>query len=180
MFEGVSVAVAKSHVAKALGMRLGDLKSKGARPSTRLRRKVPKKELLGVLARFKNMRAQNVAALIAELAGVIQRSELVEWHRRLFHDEYAFMKDRSVDNLYIIKSPAVKAYVWLLIRQEELARNTKGPRLEVSDKELAAGIGVTKTTAQNYRALLTKHKLIEVFEKKSSKTKEMVITKVRY
>jgi hypothetical protein len=64
------------------------------------------------------------------------------------------MKDRLVDNVYKIKGPAVKAHIWLLMRQEELAKNTKGPGLEVSDSELADAIGFTKTTARNYRQKL--------------------------
>ncbi len=45
--------------------------------------------------------------------------------RRRFDEDYAFMKDRVVDNLFKIKGPAVKAHVWVIIRQEELARNPK-------------------------------------------------------
>jgi len=179
-FEGISVAAAKTQAGEWFGMRLGDFESKGIRPSTRLRRKVPKKDIREALARHKIVRAQHVNALVAELAGIIQRSELVEWHRRMFDADYAFLKDRAAANLFKIKSPAVKAYVWLLMCQEELARNTKGPGLEVSDSELAKGIGVTKTTAQNYRALLVKLKLIEVPPKKGSKTNEVAITKVKY
>ena len=66
-----------------------------------------------MLIRYKSVRTQHVNALIAELAGVIQRSELVDWHRRMFDEDYAFLKDRAADNLFKIKSPAVKAYVWL-------------------------------------------------------------------
>jgi len=76
----------------------------------------------------KNVRIQHVTALIAELAGVIQSSELVEWRRPLFDADYAFLKEREADNLFKIKSPTFKAYVWLLIRQEELARSTRGPK----------------------------------------------------
>jgi hypothetical protein len=177
-FEGISVATAKSHVAKWFGLKLGDLESKGVRDTTRQRRKVPKKELLAVFERYKNMRFQHVDTLIAELKGVIERSDVVEWHRRLFDEDYTFMKDSVVDNLFKIKSPAVKAYVWLLIRQEELARNTKGPRLEVSDSELAEGIGVTKTTAQNYREKLGKLKPIEASKGTWSKSREIAIEKV--
>jgi hypothetical protein len=179
-FEGIAVAVAKAHVAKWFGMKLGDFDSKGIRPSTRLRRKVPKKEILAVLARYKNVRTQHVTALIAELAGVIQRSELVEWHRRMFHDDYAFLKDRAADNLFKIKGPAVKAYVWLLMRQEELARSTRGPKLEVSDKELAEAIGVSKPTAQTYRKILSKLKLIDTETRTINETKQILITGAKY
>ena len=178
-FEGIAVAAAKSQVGEWFDMKLGELESKGIRPSTGLRRKVPKKLIIEILDRYRNMRGQHVNALIAELAGVIQGSALVEWHRRMFEEDHAFLKDRAADNLFKIKSPAVKAYVWLLIRQEELARNTRGQKLEVSDTELAAGVGVTKTSAQNYRQILCKLKLIEVSEK-GGKTKEMAITRVKY
>lgn len=179
-FEGISVAAAKSQVAKWFGMKLGDFESKGVRPTTRLRRKVPKKEILAVLARYTTVRTQHLNTLIAELAGIIQGSELVEWHRRMFDDDYAFLKDRAADNLYKIKGPAVKAYVWLLIRQEELARSTRGPKLEVSDMELAEAVGVSKRTACTYREELTKLRLITSQEKKGSKIGELVITKVKY
>ncbi len=179
-FEGISVAAAKSQVGKWFGMKLGDFESKGVRPSTRLRRKVPKKEILAVLARYTTVRTQHVSALIAELAGTIQGSELVEWHRRMFDDDYAFLKDRAADNLYKIKGPAVKAYVWLLIRREELARSTRGPKLEVSDMELAEAVGVSKRTACTYREELTKLRLVTAQEKKDSKIGELTITKVKY
>jgi len=179
-FEGISVAAAKTQVAKWFGMKLGDFESKGVRPSTRLRRKVSKKEIMAVLDRYKNVRTQHVNTLISELAGLIQRSELVEWHRRMFEQDYAFLKDRAADNLYKIKSPAVKAYVWLLIRQEELARSTRGPGLEVSDNDLAQALGVSKRTACTYREELTKLRLITVKEKKGSKIGELVIVKVKY
>jgi len=179
-FEGISVAAAKTQVGEWFGMRLGDFESKGIRPSTRLRRKVPKKDVFEALARHRIIRTQHVNALVADLARIIQRSELVEWHRRMFDDNYTFLKDRAADNLYKIKSPAVKAYVWLLIRQEELARNTKGPGLEVSDSELAEGVGVSKRTACTYREELTKLRLIMVQKKKDSKFGELVITKTKY
>jgi len=179
-FEDISVAVAKTHVGKAFGMKLGDLESKGVRLSTRLRRKVPKKAILAVLVRYKKVRTQHVTGLIDTLTSVIQRSELVEWHRRMFDEEHAFMNDRAADNLYKIKSPAVKAYVWLLIRQEELARNTRGPKLEVSDMELARAIGVSKPSAQTYRKALAELRLIEAKEVTLGKATEIRIVKVKY
>jgi hypothetical protein len=180
IFEGISVAVAKAHVAKWFGMKLGDFESKGIRLSTRLRRKVPKKEILAVLARYKNVRTQHVTALIGELAGVIQRSDVVEWHRRMFDEDYTFLKDRAADNLFKIRSPAVKAYVWLLMRQEELAKSTRGPKLEVSDSELAEAIGVSKPNAQTYRKILSKLKLIETEQRTINQIKQIAITRAKY
>ena len=119
-------------------------------------------------------------ALIEEMSGIINRSDVVEWHRRMFDDDYAFIKDRVVDNLYKIKGPAAKAYLWLLMRQEELARSTRGPKLSVSDSELAEALGVTKRTARNYREELVKLKLATASEKKASKIGELEITSVKY
>jgi Mn-dependent DtxR family transcriptional regulator len=85
-----------------------------------------------------------------------------------------------VDNLYKINGPGVKGYVWLLIRQEELARSTIGPRLDVSDAELAKAIGVSKATAQTYRKILSKLKLIEVKERIVNKIEQISITGAKY
>jgi hypothetical protein len=179
-FEGISVAAAKSQIGEWFGLKLGDFESKGVRPSTRLRRKVPKKEHMAVLDRYSNMRTQHVRALIEELSGIIKRSEVVEWHRRMFDEDYVFLKDRAADNLYRIKGPAVKAYVWLLMRQEELARSTRGPRMSLSDLELAQALGVCKPTAQNYRKILSKLKLIETEKRTANKIKQIAITKAKY
>jgi hypothetical protein len=74
----------------------------------------------------------------------------------------------------------VKAYLWLLIRQEELARNTKGPKLSISDLELAKAVGVSKTTAQTYRTRLTELKLVQILRSKDSKSNEIAIERVKY
>ncbi len=180
VFEGISVAAAKSQIGKWFDLKLGEFESKGVRPSTRLRRKVSKNAIKAVMDHYKNVRTQHVKSLIAELAGVIKQSEVVTWHRRMFDEDHVFLKDRAADNLYKIKGPAVKAYLWLLIRQEELARSTRGPELEISDKELGEGLGVSKRTACTYREELTKLRLATVQEKKGSKIGELRITKVKY
>ena len=98
----------------------------------------------------------------------------------MFDNDHVFLKDRATDNLYKIKGPAVKAYIWLLIRQEELAKNTIGPKLDVSDAELANAIGVSKATAQTYRKILSKLKLTEVEERLANKIKQISITAGKY
>ena len=98
----------------------------------------------------------------------------------MFDDDYVFLKDRAADNLYKIKGPAVKAYLWLLIRQEELAKNTIGPKLDVSDAELANAIGASKATAQTYRKILSKLRLIEVEERIVTKIRQISITAGKY
>jgi len=83
---------------------------------------------------------------------LIKGSQLVAWHGRLFNAEYAFLSKKVVGNLYRIKSPAAKAYLWLLIQQEETSRNT-GVKFSATDAQLAQGLGVSKTTAK-YREQL--------------------------
>jgi hypothetical protein len=98
----------------------------------------------------------------------------------MFDQDYAFMKDAVVGDLYKIKGPAVKGYVWLPMRQEELARNTKGPGLEVSDSELAEGLGISKRTVCDYRVKLMKLRLVEAKKVKGSKIAEIAVTRTFY
>jgi len=180
VFEKIPAATAKTHVGKWFKVKLGELESTGARKGNRLRRKVSKKAFQALMKEYAVVRTQHVKELTGRLHTLITGSPLVEWHGRLFDEDYAFMSDKAVSNLYKIKSPAAKAYVWLLIKQEELARNTRGPKLSVTDSELGDGIGVTKTTAQSYRKILSKLKLIETSERSGGKTKEIAVTKVKY
>ena len=126
------------------------------------------------------MRGQHLNALITELVGVIQSPAVVEWHRRMFDEDYAFLKDRAADNLFKIESPAVKAYVWLLIRQEELERSTRGPKLEVADSDLAKPLGVPSGRLCTYREELTKLGLVGAQPRKVSDIGEIVVTKAKY
>ncbi len=82
----------------------------------------------------------------------MERFDMVPWHSVLFEKERVFLSSKVMGNVCRIDGPAVKAYPWLLIRQEELARNTKGPELSISDAELANAVGVSKTAAQHWRA----------------------------
>ncbi|MFH0825208.1 MAG: hypothetical protein V2B18_20850 [Pseudomonadota bacterium] len=85
-----------------------------------------------------------------------------EPHVEEFDEEHVFMRDRAADSLYRINGPAVKADVWLLCRQEELARSTRWPELEVSDKEPAEELGVSEVTACSYREELARLRLVTV------------------
>jgi hypothetical protein len=180
VFERIPAATAKTQVGKWFGMKLGELESTGARTSTRLRRKVSKKAFDDLMKEYANVRTHQVKELIGRLHGLITRSPLVEWHRRQFDEDHAFISDKAATNLYKINGPAAKAYVWLLTRQEELARNTRSPSLSVSDSELAKAIGVSKPTAQTYRKVLERLKLIESVEEKRGEIKEIRIARVRY
>jgi len=85
-----------------------------------------------------------------------------------------------VGNIYRIKGPAVKAYLWLFMHQEEQARNTRGTGMNVSDKELAAALGVSRPTALQYRKRLSDLKLIETEEIKTGKIREIRIKRTKY
>ena len=98
----------------------------------------------------------------------------------LAQEGFSCLKHLAADNLHKIRGSALKAYLWLLIRQEELARNTKGPGLEVSDSELAAGLDISKRTACDYREKLVKLRLVEATKVKGSKIGEIAITRPIY
>lgn len=180
VFERIPAVTAKDQVGKWFGMKLGDLESSGKKKSVTLRRKVSKQTVYELLKKYGNMRSHQVKELIGHLHALVIGSELVEWHRRQFDDNYAFLSDKTADNLYRINGPAVKAYVWLLIRQEEVARNTRGPKFNVSDAELAQGLGVTKRTACNYREQLGKLGFVEISVENRRKSSVIQITKVKY
>ncbi|MFC1833868.1 hypothetical protein ACFL2Q_03925 [Thermodesulfobacteriota bacterium] len=180
VFETIPAVTAKTHVGKWFGMKLGDLAGAGIKTPTRHRRQVSKQAVYDLFTQYENMRTHQVKELIRRLHSLIKGSPWVEWHRRQFDDEHAFMADKAADNLYKINGPAVKAYAWLLIRQEESARSTRGPKFNVSDSELAEGIGVSKPTARTYRQTLSKLGLIEVGQQKRGKSQGLCITKVKY
>ena len=100
------------------------------------------------------MRHQHVDEFIRDCRELIEGSPFVPWHQRLFKKDEAFFSRKIIGNLYRIKSPAIKAYLWLLITQEETARNTKAV-FSISDSELARGLGVSRTTAKAYRDQLS-------------------------
>lgn len=135
VFEGVSMIKAKTEVRKWWGVTLGDLKSSGTKKGS-LKRKVPKQAVYDLLKEYADLRSRDVKELIRKLRDLIRYSPEVEWHGRMFDDEYAFIWKGAAENLHKINGPAVKAYVWLLIRQEELARKTRSEKKGISDLEL--------------------------------------------
>jgi hypothetical protein len=168
-------------VGKSFNVKLGPFESKGIREKKQiLRYAVSKDALDDLLVRYKTLRHQHVEEFMKEARAIIERSEMVPWHSRLFEKERVFLSSKVLGNLYRIDGPAVKAYLWLLKRQEELAKNTKGSKCSISDLELGKAVGVSKTTAQNYRARLTELGLVQVSRSKVSKTNEIVIERVKY
>lgn len=179
-FEGISLLKAKAVVGTWFGIQLGDLKAKGVRDTRKPRRKVPKEAIKDLLAEYRNMRHQHVEPFIAELRSLINSCEVVPWHGRMFDDEFAYFSDKLVGNIYRIKGPAVKAYLWLLMHQEEQARNTRGTGMSVSDSELATALGVSRPTAREYRKRLSDLKLIETEQIKTGKISEIRIKRTKY
>ncbi len=180
VFERIPATTAKAAVGKWFGVKLGELESRGAGTGKRHRRKVSKKAFYDLMQEFQNMRTHQVKELVTRLHTLITGSPWVEWHGRQFDDNYAFLADKAASNLHKIRGPAAKAYVWLLIKQEELARNTRGPKLGVTDAQLAEAIGVTKRTACSYREELSKLKLISVSKQKGAKSQQIGIVRVIY
>jgi CTP-dependent riboflavin kinase len=88
---------------------------------------------------------------------------------------------RSIGNKqHRIKNPAAKAYLWLLIRQEETSRNT-GAKFSATDAQLAQGLGVSKTTAAKYREQLQqKPELLKRAIKEVGKVVEIRTKKEKY
>jgi hypothetical protein len=116
---------------------------------------------------------------VQEARALIENSPYVPWHPRLFDKDKTFLSRKVIRNIYLIKSPAIKAYLWLLVKQEETARNTKA-QFSISDAEMASGVGVSKRTACTYRELLSSLKLVDVRVFKGAKTEEKHIKKVKY
>jgi hypothetical protein len=179
IFEGCGLAQAMSIVAKWFGVKLQSFESEGTGPVKGDRYAVPKKAIYELLGRFPNMRHQHVEAFIRDAAQLVRSCQLVPWHGRMFDEEQAFLSQKLIGNLFQIKSPAAKAYLWLLIQQEEAARNTR-QLFEVTDSELAAALGVSLPTAGTYRRELANQGLIKVEEKKRGKNREITIKKVKY
>jgi hypothetical protein len=179
IFEGCGLGQASSIVAKWFGVKLQPFESTGAAPVKGYRYAVPKQALKDLLARYAEMRRQHVEVFIREAVELVQGCEVVPWHGRMFDEDRTFLSRKLIANLYRIKSPAAKAYLWLLVLQEERARNTR-KSFRVNDSELASGLGVSLPTEAKYRRELASLGLLEVEEKKIGKNKELAIKKVKY
>ncbi len=179
LFEGCGLGQALSRVEKWFGVKIQPFDSAGEAPVKGYRYSVPKQALYDLLANYVNMRSQHVSSFLKEAVEVIKGSQLVPWHGRQFNDEHAFLSQKVVGNLHVIKSPAAKAYLWLLIRQEEAARNTREV-FSVTDTQLAQGLGVSKTTAAKYRERLQELGLVKTVVDKIGKISEIRVKSVKY
>jgi hypothetical protein len=179
LFEGCGLAQAVAAVSKWFGAKLQAFESAGTGPVKGYRYAVPKRAIYDLLARYPNMRHQHVEAFIREAAELIRDCELVPWHGRTFDEERAFLSKKLIGNLYRIKSPAAKAYLWLLIQQEEAARNTKEV-FSVTDGQLAQALAVSKTTAAKYREQLQELGLVKTEIEKMGKVDQIRVESVKY
>jgi hypothetical protein len=180
IFEECIPGKALSAVGKWFNVKLSAFESKGiVDKKQQYRYAVSKQAVYDLTARYGNMRHQHVKAFIREARELIESSEMAPWHARLFDEHRAFLSRKVIGNLYRINGPAVKAYLWLLIRQEESARNTKAA-FHISDGDLMSGLGIVRSTAKTYREQLSALRLIKIDKKKSRNKNEIAITKVNY
>ncbi len=188
VFEGVSTATALSEVAKWFNLKLRPLESRGIFKTRTPRYAVPKWTVYSLIRQYRDTRHQHLDAFLKEATAIIQSSALVEWHGRMFDEATAFLSTQLMDNLYKINDFAVKAYLWLLIRQEELARQTaphkakhkKKWEFRVSDAELATALVVSPPTAARYRKILHNLGLVEVQQEHIGRKIERYIIKAKY
>jgi hypothetical protein len=165
---------------KWFDVKLSAFESKGITEKKRaVRYAVTKHAVYDLCARYGNMRRQHVEAFIQEARELIEGSPLVPWHQRLFEEDRTFLSRKVIGNLYRINGAAVKAYLWLLIQQEESARNTRA-KFRVSDADLMDGLGIVRSTAKAFREQLHALGMITIDVKKSGDKKEIAITKVKY
>jgi hypothetical protein len=180
IFESCAPGKALSAVGKWFGVKLSAFDSTGiAEKKKQYRYAVTKQDVDDLIVRYGNMRPQHVEAFIREAKDLIQGSPLVTWHQRLFDRDRAFLSKKVIGNLYRIKGAAIKAYLWLLIKQEESARNTRA-EFRVSDADLMNGLVIVRSTAKAFREQLSAVGLIVVEVKKAGKKNKIAITKVKY
>lgn len=179
LFEACGLAQAVSIVGTGFGVKLQAFETGGGAPVKGYRYAVPKQAIYDLLALYPTMRHQHVESFIREAANLISSCPLVPWHGRMFDEDRAFLSKKLIGNLFRIRSPAAKAYLWLLIQQEEVARNTK-EAFSVTDAVLAEALDVSKTTAATYREQLQALGLVKAGAEKVGKLKQIRVEKVNY
>jgi hypothetical protein len=179
LFEARGLGQAMSIVSKWFGVKLQPPEAQGTAQVQGYRYSVSKQAVYELLSRYRDMRHQHVESFIKEAVELMKGSQVVPWHKRLFNAEYAFLSKKVVGNLYRIKSPAAKAYIWLLIQQEETSRNTRA-KFSATDAQLAQGLGVSKTTAAKYREQLQALGLLKAEVERVGKVVEIRIKSAKY
>jgi hypothetical protein len=163
LFEGFSVARALTEIQKWFGGKLRTFHYAGIEKNRSPRYAVPKRLLLDLINPSKAIRHQHVDALIQEAADLIRLSPVVEWHPRLFSAEYAYLSLKIIKyvTLYGIKSPAIRLYLWLLVRQEEEASHNRF-ELKLTIQDIVMALDVDRSTVARYRDRLQELGLLEI------------------
>ncbi len=147
IFEGVNFITALSEIGKWFNLKFQPKASTGRSPNTYPRYAVSKEAVKGLLTEFQQMRHQHFRKFIGKMLTLLQTSEIVDWYPRKFSSEHAYLSLNLDSSIRTINSPAIKAHLWLLIRQEEIARDTRA-KFRITDREMAEGLGVSATTAE--------------------------------
>lgn len=162
-----SVAKAKQIVAEAFEIRLGKFDFKDVEKKPLIKRyAVPKWAIQDLIQRFSGMHRQDVPRLVAEAVQLVETSQVVELeHGRVFSNYFTFLWPQIIDNevLQKINAPAIKLYLWLLMKQEERAHRNEFA-MHLSDAEVAENLAISRKTAGTYRQELGKLGFLKVKE----------------
>ena len=163
LFEEFSIARALTEVQKWFGGRLGSFRYAGIEKNRRPRYSVPKGLLMDLIKPSKAIRHQHVEIFIQAAADLIRLSPVVDWHPRLFSGECVHLSRKIIKEvtLYKIKSPAIRLYLWLLVRQEEEASHNRF-ELKLSIQDVATALDVDRSTVVRYRDRLQELGLLEI------------------
>jgi len=125
---------------------------------------VPKTEIHALIGRHSKMRRQHVPQLIREAETLISSSEIIQVSgTRTFSDEHAYFWPQIIDDhlLSLINSPAIRLYLWLLVYQEERARENEF-QVRLTDAGVARSLDISRKTAGQYRQILETTGLLKV------------------
>ncbi len=163
LFEEFSTARALTEVQKWFGGKLGSFHYAGIEKNRRPRYAVPKGLLMDLIKPSKAIRHQHVDALIQEAADLIRLSPIVDWHPRLFSGECVYLSRKIIKEvtLYEIKSPAIRLYLWLLVRQEEEASHNRF-ELKLTIQDVSKALDADRGTVVRYRDRLQELGLLEI------------------
>ena len=159
-----SVAKALAIVAEEFG-KLGKFAAHGIEEKPKIiRYAVPKHEIHALIARYSQMRRQHIPKLLSGATELIRSCDQVELeHGRVFSNYFAFFWPQIIDHNVLdqINGPAIRLYLWMLLRQEEAARRNQWG-LELTDTIVAEELGVSIRTAGTYRQELQKMGLLVI------------------
>lgn len=131
-----------------------------------IRYAVPKHEIHDLIIRYAGKRRQHITQLIEEASDLIRSCMIVELdHGRVFSNYFAFLWPPIIENKILtrINGLPIRLYLWLLIVQEENARENRWV-MELTDAEIARQLGISRKTAGIYRQELQKLGILVIRE----------------